>query len=276
MVGRDSFWEPPHIMIYGGVMLAVALGFAAWRIHRNTLWRNIALALLAIPLVVAPFDEVWHAIFGKEDITSVWIIWSPPHVALVLAIVWAFVLLLPFLRKEETDVRYVVGGGMFATFLFAASFLVIPLMPEGQFHLLGWWGPVARAGLFTLIVLYGARLLGGYMPAFMIALWYGLFSGIGAGVGVKSASIIMLPHFEFPTWVYLFAIVSLALTVDLLRRSPARITGTAAGFAWGFILYGAGSYFVPTEFSYSVSDMLTAIVSTTAGGLIAGTIVDYV
>jgi len=101
MVGRDSFWEPPHIMIYGGVMLAVALGFAAWRIHRNTLWRNIALALLAIPLVVAPFDEVWHAIFGKEDITSVWIIWSPPHVALVLAIVWAFVLLLPFLRKEE-------------------------------------------------------------------------------------------------------------------------------------------------------------------------------
>jgi len=89
LVGRDSFWIPPHVMTYAGVTLAVLVSFGilAWetlvgsdargqRILGLTGTRGFLLAAAGIGLTVlaAPIDDFWHRMFGL-DVT----LWSPPH-----------------------------------------------------------------------------------------------------------------------------------------------------------------------------------------------------
>ena len=96
LIGRDSFWIPPHVMTYAGVALAVLVSFGvlAWETltgrparhagaHRPLLrvlgligTRGFHLAAWGIALTVlaAPIDDLWHRLFGL-DVT----LWSPPH-----------------------------------------------------------------------------------------------------------------------------------------------------------------------------------------------------
>ena len=98
LIGRDSFWIPPHVMTYAGVTLAVFLsaGVLVWetlsspsprvgdaRIRILGLWatRGFHLAAWGIGLTVlaAPIDDLWHRLFGL-DVT----LWSPPHLLGIL------------------------------------------------------------------------------------------------------------------------------------------------------------------------------------------------
>ncbi|HEV8474933.1 MAG TPA: hypothetical protein VGR82_19325 [Methylomirabilota bacterium] len=93
LIGRDSFWIPPHVLTYASVGLAtiVALGVVAletWAARRGAgapgtirLWGLVAtpgfhLSWLgtALMLLAAPIDDLWHRLFGI-DVT----LWSPPH-----------------------------------------------------------------------------------------------------------------------------------------------------------------------------------------------------
>ncbi len=93
LIGRDSFWIPPHLMTYSGVTAVVVLSLA-------TLARETLLALrgrptpgsvrvfglvgtrgthlawwgILITVLAAPIDDLWHRLFGL-DVT----LWSPPH-----------------------------------------------------------------------------------------------------------------------------------------------------------------------------------------------------
>src|SRR5437660_5413919 len=92
-IGRDSFWIPPHVMMYAGVTagFVVAFGVLAletWRARGGRLrpgtirvaglvgTRGFHLAAWGVALVIlaAPIDDLWHRLFGL-DIT----LWSPPH-----------------------------------------------------------------------------------------------------------------------------------------------------------------------------------------------------
>src|SRR5258705_4932284 len=82
LIGRDSFWIPPHVMTYAGVALAVIVSFGvlAWEtltarpwhasgapapsvltVLRLTATRCFHLAALGIRLTVlaAPIDDLW-------------------------------------------------------------------------------------------------------------------------------------------------------------------------------------------------------------------------
>lgn len=95
LIGRDSFWIPPHVMTYAGVALAVLVSFGvlAWetltggpartseapptlRVLGLIGTRGFHLAAWGIALTVlaAPIDDLWHRLFGL-DVT----LWSPPH-----------------------------------------------------------------------------------------------------------------------------------------------------------------------------------------------------
>jgi hypothetical protein len=93
VIGRDSFWIPPHVMTYAGVAAISVLCFGVLLLEtagarrapapRETMrvaglvgtrgyhlaWWGIALTILA-----APIDDLWHRLFGI-DVT----LWSPPH-----------------------------------------------------------------------------------------------------------------------------------------------------------------------------------------------------
>jgi len=93
VIGRDSFWIAPHVMTYAGVTLAAVLAFGvlAWETWRarpglempdgirvmgllGTRGFHVAWWGMAITILAAPIDDLWHRMFGI-DVT----LWSPPH-----------------------------------------------------------------------------------------------------------------------------------------------------------------------------------------------------
>jgi hypothetical protein len=89
-VGRDDATIPPHLLLYGSVAVA-GLVIVAWglrvlgRTHslRATLrYRPLIIAGAggAATLAAAPVDAAWHTAFGRDAV-----LWSPPHMLVVLA-----------------------------------------------------------------------------------------------------------------------------------------------------------------------------------------------
>jgi hypothetical protein len=96
-IGRDTFWIPPHVMTYAGVALSVMLSFGllAWTTFRaprtlppdlvsiagvvGTRGTQIAAWGIALTVLAAPIDDLWHRLFGI-DVT----LWSPPHLLGIL------------------------------------------------------------------------------------------------------------------------------------------------------------------------------------------------
>jgi hypothetical protein len=93
VIGRDSFWIAPHVMTYASVVVAslISLGVLlveTWRARGGArspdaitvAWlsgtRGFHLAWwgMAIVILAAPIDDLWHRLFGL-DVT----LWSPPH-----------------------------------------------------------------------------------------------------------------------------------------------------------------------------------------------------
>ena len=93
VIGRDSFWIAPHLMTYAAVVVAAAISLGVlvvetWQARRGTAPPGVvAIAALsgtrgfhlawwgmAIVILAAPVDDLWHRLFGL-DVT----LWSPPH-----------------------------------------------------------------------------------------------------------------------------------------------------------------------------------------------------
>jgi len=92
VIGRDSFWIAPHVMTYASVVAACAISLGVlvietWRLRgaapgtvtiaglRGTRGFHLAWWGMAIVILAAPIDDLWHRLFGL-DVT----LWSPPHV----------------------------------------------------------------------------------------------------------------------------------------------------------------------------------------------------
>jgi hypothetical protein len=93
IIGRDSFWIAPHVMTYASVVVACAISFGVlvvetWRARGGaaaagtvtvaglcgTRGFHLAWWGMAIVILAAPVDDLWHRLFGL-DVT----LWSPPH-----------------------------------------------------------------------------------------------------------------------------------------------------------------------------------------------------
>ena len=82
--GRDTFWSPPHLVLFGGVAL-VGVAVAMWTFlsylqHKDlraTLRQgSLVLGLIGViaTFVSAPIDDFWHETFGWDSV-----LFSPPH-----------------------------------------------------------------------------------------------------------------------------------------------------------------------------------------------------
>ncbi len=150
-IGRDSFWIPPHMLIYTGTAVALALAFVV-ALRTGVEVRS------ASPLVMlqslhshgysvvgiggatmagaAVFDEIWHRTIG--DLT----IWSPPH---VLGVVGGIIIglgimiaLLHASRRQTLPSSWCHVGvlGIMASVLIAGFFGLVPaavmaFLPKG-------------------------------------------------------------------------------------------------------------------------------------------------
>ena len=195
VIGRDSFWIPPHLMTYAGVSAAVLLSFGmlaleTWR-GTGTIRvlglsgsRGFQLAAwgMAVTVLAAPIDDLWHRLFGL-DVT----LWSPPHLLGILGVVingWACLIIAREVYPERSAGRlaamimtgaglygslhlvidptfrlaYLYGGVRFYSFaILGAFFLPLALLPMARL-LKSRWSPVAALVVVALVGMFGLRL----------------------------------------------------------------------------------------------------------------------
>jgi hypothetical protein len=134
LIGRDSFWIPPHVMTYAGVSLVVLLSFGvlAWETLRErgragraepgtvrvcglsgTRGFHLAAWGIALTVLAAPIDDLWHRLYGL-DVT----LWSPPHLLGIFGSVINSLACVVIAREAYRDgspvqlVAVIVSGGL--------------------------------------------------------------------------------------------------------------------------------------------------------------------
>ncbi len=195
LIGRDSFWIPPHLMTYAGVSAAVILSFGmlvfetwrgtgAVRLFGLSGSRGFHLAAwgMAVTILAAPIDDMWHRLFGI-DVT----LWSPPHLMGILGVVingWACFTIAREVYPDRPRARlaamivigaglygslhltvdptfrlaYLYGGVSFYSFAILGS-LLLPLALVPAARISGnRWAPLAALVLVVLVGMAGHRI----------------------------------------------------------------------------------------------------------------------
>ncbi|MBI3607936.1 MAG: PD40 domain-containing protein [Nitrospirae bacterium] len=153
LIGRDTFWIPPHVVLYTAISFTT-LGFVLrardrWKARQpwDASLKAWGLGVFLI-FFAAPFDELWHRIFGRESIESLLIIWSPPHVVAISSSIAVGIGLLMALLREGAPRGWFVALTLF-TFAAVGGFLNILVIPFNPIdHRIG--GPFG-AFLFYLV-----------------------------------------------------------------------------------------------------------------------------
>jgi hypothetical protein len=242
IIGRDTFWTPPHDLMYAGTALSgiaalVATGTAmAGRAPRlrelalGPLHVERPLALVGIGSLVivsaAPFDEYWHRTFGKDvDI------WSPPHLAavaggLIVYVGWATAAganvfgFAPRLRDALTA-------------FFVAGVIAIGVFGMNFYYIMGW----SREALFYPLVVcvaapfalaLAASLIPGRFAATAVALTY---------TGLALVTFQALRSFGWPPAAFPPLVVAGAVAIDLLRGRTRNALVLGAAFALAFVAF---------------------------------------
>lgn len=273
-LGRESFWSPPHLLLYSSVLLAVGLGLYGFITFKEKRWRTLALVLLLVPLS-GPFDELWHRIFGVEDLSSPLIIWSPPHLAIVFSLIASLALLLPILRQDSKEMQILFGSIIFASIHNLILFVLSPLEPEGAWHLLGFGGAGIVSALMFGIILLAQR----WIPSKGAAMFTSTFALMVSAIGFNeqiAEGVKILPHDHAPPFLLIFSMLAGAVALDLLHSKKEWIRGAVAGFLWAGILYGFAWMFFEPEFVYGMNQAIIAIISSTVGAALIGFVVSKI
>ena len=268
-IGRNTFFEPPHILLYSAVLVAIVSGVYGWVKTSEKLLRRIALLLLVIPLS-APLDNLWHSWFGVEDISSPLIVWSPPHLFLIASLIASFYLLLFFVKRDsDTSAERLLGALGIAAILWLLSFLAAPVYPTGPYELIGFWGAGILAFILAATLFAARRHISGFGSAtLMIAFFLILFSGqLGEEI---APGVIILPHDHPPAWLTVFSFLAPAAFIDMSESVRAWLRGGIAGILWSGIIFGFSSQFFEPPFQYGINDAMFAVVISFAGGAAAG------
>ncbi len=140
--GRESFWIPPHLMVYSAVTAGALIVLAVFLHEQWKLPRGYGIMLLGWAVIVlsAPFDEWWHRRHGLDvDV------WSPPHLT---AVAGSFV---SGLGLVEALIAETGGGG-------PSGRRLVPLRHASLAERLvlicfglALWSPMFALGRFTIV-----------------------------------------------------------------------------------------------------------------------------
>lgn len=199
---RDEFAIPPHLLLYGGVLVA-SLAVAAWAVlaWRAAGWgpsgigqtlRDPAMRLAGIggvtTLASAPLDNWWHSSFGRDAV-----LWSPPHLAAVAGILALVVGLSAGLRTADgrgaTTARLFAGAGVIG----ALQVLVLEYDSDVPQFSTVWYLPLATFALCAAYALLDDLLPGRWMPAKAAAVYTLLRAGTVVLLAGLGFSLTVIP-----------------------------------------------------------------------------------
>lgn len=217
--GRDDLLSAPHLALYSGVTVAVAVvGWWGWR-RRETGWRRVlagpigvAVTGAAVTLGSAPVDEWWHSAFGRDAV-----IWSPPHlVALVGTIALGTGVALvagQAARADGTSTVLAVATG--AGVIGAWQILVLEYDTDVAQFAAGWYLPVlavaVAAASATVHAAVGHRVR-----------WAAVWAGV-TYTAAMVAVIVVLSATDFSTPI-VPAVVPALLAADISRQLGWRVS----------------------------------------------------
>jgi hypothetical protein len=261
--GRDSFWIPPHIAIYSGVVISVAGFFLIYR-SEGGVPRQLRIYLLGLAGVLAAGygDQLWHQRFGVEKTGTLASIWSPTHVAaLVAGSVTSIGIILYLLSKmkarDSSDLGWLLAG-QFAALVSILTLVLLPLGPETPYRVIG----ISGASIVAFVVLY-LRFTGSLVSTKSWALTL-----ITAYNWAGNTVILSTYESRYLVTLLLSAGIAPALLADMIthrseRFGEKRIGYALAGLVWGGIF---GCVFYPLT-----NGLLNTSLDLTSLGLIAVT-----
>ncbi len=270
-LGRDTFWEPPHVLLQVGVAAALVAAAAGWWRSRDPRLRWLVAAALLVPLS-APFDEIWHRVFGVEDLRSPLVVWSLPHVTLVAGLIAVDIVALRLLRRDPDPVaRFLFMGMAGGALLLLLLFLAAPLELLGPYHVVGPAGEAIPALFLALVLLAMRAQIAGPGGAMISAAFFLVLSAISTEPRVPAPGVLIPPHEHPPIWLSIFSYVLPAAFADLAggRTSPALI-GAGIGFLQTGFLYGTANLFLEPSFRYSVAAGAASMAAGVVGGAVGG------
>ncbi len=282
VIGRESFWIPPHLLTYSGTavfFLSVACAFLL-TVRRAGSFRATERAGVGflvgvlgslIQVSAAPLDDLWHRMYGL-DVT----VWSPPHLmGMAGALIGIYGLTcalgtgLPrderrsFLTLPETNVLLLFAAALSLS-MFALGSLDFRLERRDVLFYPLLAGPLAAIPLVA-----AARYVGRFAAATAVALVYGVFRLLALWIFVGMGA------FENPgPPVFL---VAAAFAVDLAflgkKGDVRRVLGAAVLFGPAFVL-GEWAFRVPLGVAnwepLEVAASLTVVTLAAAFGVLAG------
>lgn len=204
-IGRDTFWSPPHLLIYlcgvlgglGSAILILQTTFDAGAPLREAsirvwgfrgplgafvaAWGGVAM------LVSAPFDDWWHNAYGL-DVKVL----SPPHVVLILGILaiklGGLLLTLGAMNRSGEALR----RKLLPIFLFLGALLARDMV--GIFGLEYLQRPMMHSARYYLIVMMMFPI-GHFAVARASGMRWGLTATAAIGTAVALAFLWILPLF---------------------------------------------------------------------------------
>jgi hypothetical protein len=286
LIGADSFWIPPHLMIYAGVSAAALLSFGilVWDTRRGTGGvtvlglsgsRGFHLAAwgIALTLIAAPIDQLWHRLFGI-DVTF----WSPPHVMAILGSTinaWACLIIAREVYPEG-------GRARLAAMLLTGALLYgsLFLMVDPAFHIAYLYGGVRfytsailAALILPLALVPAARLSGNRWAPVCVLVIGSLVGMVGHRIALVGLDMIQ------PVSVIEEEIAKDPTSLIAVANITARKNGTAPGRIGGLPLLYVG---VAAVFAMALVDARSRPVASTiafslilfigGGWFIAGTL----
>jgi hypothetical protein len=285
LIGRDSFWIPPHLMTYAGVSATVLISFGvlAWETWHGTGsvrmlgfsgTRGFHLAAwgIAITVLAAPMDDLWHRIFGP-DVT----LWSPPHLMGILGAsinALACLLIAREVYHERRGVRlvamvvagavlygsihlvvdpsfrvaYLYGGVLFYTYaMLTAILLPMALVPAARLAM-NRWTPVLVLIAVTAMGMAGQRIarVGFEMIQPVSVIEEQIAKDPTSPIAV--ATIMARKNKVTPGRVGGWPLMVLGLgPVLAMALVDTRQRPVAATIAYGIVLFGAAAWFLPAR-----------------------------
>lgn len=196
-IGRDSFWIPPHLLVYSGsafFFLSALGGFLSSAVRRSPARVGFAVALLGtvIQVSAAPLDDLWHELYGL-DVT----VWSPPHLMGLTGATIGVYGLIQALGTDMSDRPGRRASQPNVVLLFAVA-LALSMFALGDLDFRSdrrdvFYYPMLAGALAAVPLVGATRFVGRTGTATVVALLYTLFRAavvpIFAAMGAPDAYV---------------------------------------------------------------------------------------
>lgn len=228
--GRESFFQAPHLLIYGGILICMLIiAISLGKKEKELNWKQylqkdkaVMIALIAILLQISsgPFDEIWHNAFGL-DVS----VWSPPHVVLIFGGVAVCISLSMLAVKTETIIT-----DIFRALTLAGALLIVEVfLAEFEFPMPSWhisqsrpyWVYFSLLILFAVIIIMIAKIRINWKLGATLSMSMFLFLRLSIYPFLDLVERSIQP--KFPFWIVGFILLGLLFDFSYRKRLNNKI-----------------------------------------------------